>query len=93
MNGLETDFAMCIVDQGQAKRSDATFIHRERGFAPDLIDPVLTNGAMALRVAAGAVDLTRKAPCPYSRYALRGFPRHLSARASHEIHLEFVHGA
>ena len=64
------------------------FIHRERGFAPDLIDKT-----MAFRVAAGAIDLTRKAPCPYSRYALRGFPRHLSARASHEIHLEFVHGA
>jgi hypothetical protein len=68
-------------------------IHRERGFAPDLIDPVLPNGTMALRVAAGAVDLTRKAPCPYSRYVLRGFPRHLSARASHEIHLQSVHRA
>jgi hypothetical protein len=63
-------------------------IHRERGFAPDLIDK-----AMALRVAAGAVDLTRKAPCPYSRYASRDFPRHLSARASHEIHLQSVHRA
>jgi hypothetical protein len=85
---LETDFAMRIVGQGQAKRSDAMSIHRERGFAPDLIDK-----AMALRVAAGAVDLTRKAPCPYSRYELRGFPRHLSARAGHEIHLESVHRA
>jgi hypothetical protein len=54
VDGLETDFAMRIVDQGQAKRSDAMSIHRERGFAPDLIDK-----AMALRVAAGAVDLTR----------------------------------
>ena len=60
-------------------------IHRERGFAPDLIDKT-----MALRVAAGAVDPTRKALCPYSRYDLRGFPRHLSARASHEIHLHSV---
>jgi hypothetical protein len=82
------DFAMRIVDQGQAKMSDAMSIHRERGFAPDLIDPVLPNGTMALRVAAGAVDMTRKAPCPHSRYAPRGFPRHLPARASHEIHLE-----
>jgi hypothetical protein len=78
LDGLETNFAMCIVDQGQAKRSDAMFIHREGGFAPDLIDE-----AMALRVVAGAVDLTRKAPCSYSRYDLRRFPRHLLARASH----------
>ncbi|OJU04425.1 MAG: hypothetical protein BGN87_20795 [Rhizobiales bacterium 65-79] len=56
--------------------------------APDLIDK-----AMALRVAAGAVGLARKVPCPYSRYDLRGFPRHLSARASHEIHPESVHRA
>jgi hypothetical protein len=83
------DFAMCIADQGQAKRSDAMSIHRERGFAPDSIDPFLTNWATALRVAAGAADLTRKAAsCPYSRYALRGFSRHLSARASHEIRLQ-----
>jgi hypothetical protein len=87
------DFAMCIVDQGQAKRSDAISIHRERGFASDSIDPSLTNWATALRMAAGAVDLTREAPCPYSRYASRGFPRHLSARASHDIHLESVHRA
>jgi hypothetical protein len=88
VDGLETDFAMCIVDQGQARRSDAMFTHRERDFAQDLIDK-----AMALRVAAGAVDLTRKAPCPYFQYDLRGFPRHLSARASHEIHLQSVHRA
>jgi hypothetical protein len=88
VDGLETDFAMCIIDQGQAKRSDAMFTHRERGFAPDLIDK-----AMALRVAAGAVDLTRKAPCPYFQYDLRGFPRHLSARASHEIRLESLRRA
>jgi hypothetical protein len=85
---LETDFAMCIVDQGQAKVSDAMFTHRERGFAPALIDK-----AMALRVAAGAVDLMRKAPSPYSRYEPRRFPHHLSARASHEIHLESVRRA
>jgi hypothetical protein len=82
------DFAMCIADQGQAKRSDAMFIHRERGFAPDSIDPSLTNWAMALRMAGGAVDLTRKAPFPYYRYALRGFTRPLSARASDEIRLQ-----
>jgi hypothetical protein len=88
------DFAMCIADQGQAKRSDAMSIHRERGFAPDLIDPFLTNWATALRVAAGAADLTLKAaPCPYSRCAVRGFPRHLTARASHDVHLESVRRA
>ncbi|MBN9079002.1 MAG: hypothetical protein J0H84_22590 [Rhizobiales bacterium] len=43
------DFAMRIVDQGQAKMSDAMSIYRERGFAPDLIDET-----MALRVAARA---------------------------------------
>jgi hypothetical protein len=59
------DFAMCIVDQGQAKRSDAMSTHRERGFAPDLIDLFLTDWTTALRVAAGAADLTLKAaPCP-----------------------------
>jgi hypothetical protein len=79
---------MRIVDQGQAKVSDAMVAHRERGFAQDLIDKT-----MALRVAAGAVDLTRKASCPYPRYGLRVFPRHLSARASHEIHLQSTHGA
>ena len=68
-------------------------IHRERGFAPDLTDPAFTNKAMALGVAAVAVDLTRKALCPYSRYDLRVFPRHLSARASHEIHLQFIRRA
>jgi hypothetical protein len=87
VDGLETDFAMRIVDQGQAKMGDAMSIHHEQGFAPDLIDK-----AMALQVAAGAVDLARKAPCPYSRYAPWGFPRHLSARASHEIHLQSVRG-
>ena len=79
---------MCIVNQGQAKPSVAMPIHREGGYAPDLIDE-----AMALRVAAGAVDLARNVPCPYCRYALRAVPRQISARASHEIHLESVHRA
>lgn len=79
---------MRIVDQGQAKVSDAMVAHRERGFAQDLIDKT-----MALRVAAGGVDLTHKAPCPYPRYGPWAFPRHLLARASHEIHLQSVRGA
>jgi 6-phosphofructokinase len=79
---------MWIVDQGQAKPSVAMLAHRERGFAPESIDE-----AMALRVAAGAVDLTGNVPCPYFRYALRAVPRHISARARHEIHLESVHRA
>jgi len=85
---VEADFAMCIVDQGQANPSEGMQIHRERGFAPDLIDE-----AMALRVAAGAVDLARNVPHPYSRYAFRAMSRHLSARACHEINLESVHRA
>ena len=88
VNGLEADFAMPIVDQGQAKPSVAMSIHRERGLAPDLIAE-----AMALRVAAGAVDLAHNVPCPYFRYALRAVPRHISTRAGHEIHLESVHRA
>jgi hypothetical protein len=55
---------MRIVDRDQAKMSDTMSIHRKRGFAPDLIDK-----AMTLPMAAGALDLTRKAPCPDSRRA------------------------
>jgi hypothetical protein len=33
VDGLEADFAMWIVDQGQAKPSVAMLVHCERGFA------------------------------------------------------------
>jgi hypothetical protein len=83
---LEADFAMRIVDQGPGNRCAAVFAHRKQRFSPDLIDETI-----ALWVAAGPVDLVRKIPQPCVHARFSGFSCHLSARASHEIDLQFVH--
>jgi hypothetical protein len=87
MNRLETDFAMRIADQGQAKGGGAMSTRRKPGFAQDLVDE-----AMALRAAAGAVDLMRKAPHPHCRYAI-GALRAASRFAPATIHFQPVRGA
>jgi hypothetical protein len=85
VDGSEAGFAMCIVDQGQAKAGNAMFIDREPGFGQDLVDE-----AMALRVAAGTGDLAHHVARPHCLYAFRGSVCHPSARGSHEMHLQTV---
>jgi hypothetical protein len=88
MDEVQTGFAMGIIDQEPGKARIAMWFHRNRGFSGRLIEE-----AMAVPVAAGAVDLVRKSPRPYHAVRSSAFSCHLSARASHETCLHFVHTA
>ena len=85
---LATGFAMVIIDQGQGNPSDAMLAHRECGFSPDLIDD--HHGPKG---GGGSRRTGAKNPSTVLPVRPSGFFCHFSARASHEIHLEFVHRA